>query len=239
MLDIQAIPYPAPGRPMELAAELGGFFSGFESVAKVCVFGSLARGDHDRWSDIDVLLVVGHAPAQCYSLFRSLQESYPLVHHGYLSLKPEPDGKNVLGCVLEGESVFHVLDLNFVTREDWGVPGALERFGQILELRAAHGNRGNLTMDADGGNPTSEWTPTEQRIWRAMHWVHKGIKKHFRTLMTLDELAERTDDLANVLSQCGGETRTRNGDIGRVAQEFLDLARAVLEEPCRRGPGPS
>lgn len=53
---VAALLYPDPGRPPRLAEDIARVMWNLVFVRGVAVFGSLATGRADRWSDIDVLV---------------------------------------------------------------------------------------------------------------------------------------------------------------------------------------
>ena len=98
---------PEMDRPETLAFERGSFFGGFRCVEGCFVFGSLARGEWDRWSDIDILLTLGQCEDCYWRLFAALCQWHHVIYHGRVETAVQPAGGCVLGIVLEGESVFH------------------------------------------------------------------------------------------------------------------------------------
>jgi predicted nucleotidyltransferase len=131
--------YPDQNALARLLKELTEFFAQFPSVNRIFILGSMARGNWDRWSDIDLLIVTQAGFEQQWQIFDSLRQFKPILHH-HPFISVEPSGGFVPGIVFEKESVFHILDLNFMTFTEFQSPQALDRFGPIRNLFAAEGN---------------------------------------------------------------------------------------------------
>ena len=218
--------YPDQFGPRRLSELFCRFFAGFSCVRRRLLIGSLARGDWDRWSDVDLLLVVDTIPGDCYGLFAGFLREFPLVHHGFLASDPSGKTACVLGNAFQDESPFHVLDLNFVSAQEFDPATVRERFGAMKEAPAAT-VRGAKEARCRG-NPTAPWTEDEQRVWSAMHWVHKNVKKRHRGQASLEAVAKATGDLRTTLAAYPGGVRTPNGSITSVAAAFLPYADDLL-----------
>ena len=121
-------------------------------VQRVLVFGSFARGEADRWSDIDLLVVTANR-MQFWQVFTTLARHRTILWRSRFVPQCDPSGGYVLGIVFEGESVFHNVDLNFMTLAEYHMPDALNRFGTMKEVYAAETLNSNTD---DGTLPTTE-----------------------------------------------------------------------------------
>ncbi len=143
------------------------YFARFPFVNRVLVFGSLARGEGDRWSDVDILVVTAGGSTQHWRLFAGLRQRKPILHHYIFTPRVEPVGGNVLGIVFRDESVFHNLDLNFMSSSEFLLPDALERFGYVKELYVA--DRRHPVSGKDVPYPEVVIDPDERRIGLGIH----------------------------------------------------------------------
>jgi predicted nucleotidyltransferase len=216
--------YPDAERLPHLANELSSFFARMPSVVRVMVFGSLARGEADRWSDLD-LIVVTSSRAHFQPVFARLPQFKPIMHHTPFTLHTDSDAAYVLGIVFTGESVFHCLDLNFLTAAQAQMPGALQRFGvlQTLYTREAEG-----TVIYEPVPPRPAEDPVEKRINEAMHFTKKALKKLLRGKGTREELRPFADHLKSVLDDYPEGIIVPGGSIGLLAHSILDLAEVAL-----------
>ena len=174
------IVYPDVGGPQRLLYEIGTFFLDFACVDKVFGFGSWSRGQWDRWSDIDILLIVKGEVSHYGRLFTALSEFKPILYHGTLTPYVEPAGGNLLGIVFRDESVFHWLDLNFLTHEDYRVQANLERFGPLRELASTNASpNGSLPPAVDYPRQmlSADELVVEQSIFSQLFWTRKAVKK--------------------------------------------------------------
>lgn len=190
--------YPDQNALTRLLKELTEFFTQFPTVKQIYTFGSMARGDWDRWSDIDLLIVTRSGSEQQRQLFNKLARHKPILHHHPFVLM-EPSGGFVPGIVFENESVFHILDLNFMSLAECQSSQALARFGKLRELFVA--GEGYLELESEN----SAWpkpqidNPDEQRIGAGIHWTKKAIKKILRGSDSIDELTTTSTRLKEIM----------------------------------------
>ncbi len=217
---------PDAERLHEFLIELTSIFSSIAYVSRVYTFGSMARGDWDRWSDID-LLVVTLAEGQFRTVWEALHAARPVVHHHPFSAA-EPSGAHALGNVFEGESVFHCLDLNLMTQDDADAPGALARFGPLQELyRATSAD----PADAIDHMPfLQELTPEEEAISVNMHFTKKNVKRLLRGQDVRAEVQKHAALLRTRMSRHLRDYRVAGGNIGYVAHTYLAIADELLSE---------
>lgn len=104
--------YPYASAPPRIALDVAEALARCAAVSRVTLFGSLASGTHDGWSDIDVMCVT---PGQtgAWEAIELLRESMPLRWHGPFADLPLPSGR----YWPYGESIFHSVDLSFRTAE--------------------------------------------------------------------------------------------------------------------------
>jgi hypothetical protein len=104
--------YPYASAPPRIALDVAEALARCAAVSRVTLFGSLAAGTHDGWSDIDVMCVIpGRAGA--WEAIGILRESLPLRWYGPFADLPLPSGR----YWPYGESIFHSVDLSFRTSE--------------------------------------------------------------------------------------------------------------------------
>lgn len=217
--------YPDPARPQTLMQEITTHLAKLPYVERIFVFGSLARQESDRWSDID-MLVVTPDQAQFCLVWEALNQAKPVIHHHPLTI--QSSGRHALGNVFVGESVFHCLDLNFMTRADAQVFGSLDRFSTLIEVYAGEAQQ----LDGENGDCTSqELTPDEERIAYAMHFTKKNLKRMLRGSPDPEELRRYLIILKQTMQDYPADYRTTGGQIGQVAHAYIRLA----EELIRKG----
>jgi hypothetical protein len=221
--------YPDPLGPPRLLETVTNFLARNVSVERVAVFGSLARGTWDRWSDIDLLVVARGGLPTYRDLFASLCHFKPILYHSPFSPAGNAAGANVLGIVFAGESVFHILDLNFLAPSEYQSAEALARFGVLVDIFvAAHGA---VTPDAEwsGGRLPSEGAVIpESDLWAPMHFTHKALKKLLRGQGSFAELQSRVEWLGSALNQQPEDTPAPPRNIVPVARTFLSIAQGLL-----------
>lgn len=215
--------YPDQNALARLLKELTEFFAQFPSVNRIFIFGSMARGNWDRWSDIDLLIVTRASSAQQWEIFDSLCQSKPILHHhAFIAMKPS--GGFVPGIVFEDESVFHMLDLNFVSLAQYQSPQALARFGKFRELFTA--GEDCLELERENGTcfkPPIE-NPDEQRIGAGIHWTKKAVKKSLRGSDNIDELVTTSAHLKEIMLDFPEDKTMPGGNICHLARQYIKIA---------------
>lgn len=218
---------PDPKELEILRDDLIGHFSQFELVHKVYSFGSLVRADWDSWSDIDLLLITSRNPT-LKELLATLSSYRSLLHRSNFAIQEQPVGGYLLGVLFMGSSVFHNLDLNFMTIKQHTVPQNLEKFGK-LELLYQNVEKPIQTMpNVNGQNDDLLLTPHEQEIEYAIHWTKKAIKKVLRGQSSVEELYQTSTKLNQLLST-PNELWSERGDVCKVANAFLEIAGELLK----------
>lgn len=225
---ITELVYPDQTALPRLLKELTEFFTQFLAVNRIFTFGGMARGDWDRWSDIDLLIVTRSGSGQQWQLFDKLARHKPILHH-HPFVSMEPSGGFVPGIVFEDESVFHILDLNFMSLAECQSPQALARFGKLRELLTA--GEGYLELESENSAwPKSQTeNPDEQRIGAGIHWTKKAIKKILRGSGSIDELTTTSTRLKEIMLDFPEDKLMPGGNICHLARQYIKIANFLLD----------
>lgn len=217
--------YPDATRPATLIDEIKAILTQLPFISHIYVFGSLARREADRWSDID-MLVVTQTHQQFWDAWQHLHSAKPILHHHPFS-EVEPIGGHVLGNVFIGESVFHCLDLNFLTTEEHQTHGVGERFGH---LEMVYYNLDDLPLASTQDRRPFQQTLTsdEEKISIGIHFTKKHIKKVLRGQPAHDELQKFADGLSVLMQDYSFDYQVVGGKIGEVAEAYLWIADYIL-----------
>lgn len=217
---------PEVSRPATLMKEITAILSQLPFVSHILIFGSLARNEADRWSDID-MLVVTKTHQQFWDAWQQLHDSLPILHHHPFA-ELESGGAHALGNVFVDESVFHCLDLNFFTIDDYQRPGITERFGHLDQIY----------HNPDAGSSTSQHpsqfqqvlTSDEEKISVEMHFLKKNIKKVLRNQPAHHEVKKFADRLSTIMEDYTFEYEVVGGKIGKLAEIYLTIAECLLDD---------
>jgi predicted nucleotidyltransferase/metal-responsive CopG/Arc/MetJ family transcriptional regulator len=216
--------YPDATRLTALFEEIKVILAQLSFVSHIYVFGSLARQESDRWSDID-MVVVTRTYQQFWDTWQHLHNVKPVLHHHPFS-EVEPIGAHALGNVFVDEAVFHCLDLNFLTTYEHQTPRAMERFGH-LEMVYNHPNEVRSSTQ-DHRHFRQTLTPDEQKIATSLHFTKKNIKRVLRGQPAHDELRKFADSLRILMQVYSFDYQVVGGELGKVAQTYLLIADDVL-----------
>lgn len=216
--------HPDPTGPVRLMTAISNIFAPLDNVLRIAVFGSLARGDSDRWSDVDMLVVTAHR-AGFRATFDHLCQHKTVRYHAPFTPQVDPCGGRVLGIVFEDESVFHCLDLNFLTAAEYRSAGALDRFGALRQLY--HTPDTNTKTDGDESDDLAGEieAPLETQISTAIHFTKKNIKKILRGGDAADDLRTWSERLQAAIQDIDVEPRP---GILFLARRYLAMAEAII-----------
>jgi predicted nucleotidyltransferase len=220
--------YPDPERLPVLMSEIQYLLTQLVFVRHIFVFGSFARGSFDQWSDID-MIVVAETRQQFKAAFDHLDRHKPTLHHSPFVPLTEPCGGYILGNVFADESVFHCLDLNFLTLAEYQSAKALDRFGQ-LKVLYENPHAFVPAESVDDEILSIPETEAEKRISIAQHFTKKAIKKLLRKTGTRDELVQWSNQLKMVRHDHPDGLISVNGDVGWLADRYIEIADFLLEK---------
>lgn len=216
---------PDPQRLLNLRDAIHTILVALPYVARLYHFGSLMRGDWDCWSDIDVL-VVTQTRRQFRMAYNALCEQKQIIHRSPFVPQVEPAGGYVLGNVFAGESVFHCLDLNFLTLAEHDSPVAFTRFGELTQVYHS-----DVPIIEDTGDllPAEAETLDEAHINYGIHFTKKAVKRMLRSQSAQDDLQKFAAVLRTTMRDYPADYATPTGAIGQVAWAYLTIAGKLLK----------
>ena len=236
---VKSLAHPNVNAASRLMQETTDHFASYPFVNHVLLFGSFARGESDRWSDVDMLVVTNGGTSQQWQLFDGLRQHKPILHHHIFTPHAEPAGGNVLGIVFKNESVFHNLDLNFMSLTQFSLQNSLDRFGPTKKLYASNSHNMSFPRRRESTNLASLDThphthdmlvisSDETRIGMGIHWTKKAIKRVLRGDGNIDELIKAFARLKEIMQDSPKDMPTSRGNICRVARTYIKIADQVL-----------
>ncbi len=206
-----------------LAKDLCDFLGTLPVVERCYTFGSEARGEEDRWSDIDLLLVVSGFPGCCWNVVGALNSYRPFRYHGMLM--STATSACMLGTVLRNESVFHKVDLNLMDLCPFERGEDVARFGTLAECKPGYLSVGEypperLLVSRLRRENEMDWS-LEHRIGTAMHFAYSEVKSVLRGQTDMSLLRQRGGELRAVLQEIPARVAIPGGDLRTVAEQWL------------------
>lgn len=207
--------HPYASAPPRIALDVAEALASCAAVSRVTLFGSLAAGTHDGWSDIDVMCVT-EGRAGAWEAASILRASIPLRWFGPFSDLPQPSGR----YWPYGESIFHSIDLSFRTAEaharilEQGMNGVRVVAHDLL-WREPGTEIPTLAEDQPEGG--------EYEFTHALYMAMKAIKAYMRQRGGWAAVTTRMDQLE---AQARALPRRPSG--GRP-QDVLDEARSLYQ----------
>ena len=219
--------YPYASAPPRIALDVAEALARCTAVSRVTLFGSLASGTHDGWSDVDVMCVTP-SRAGAWEAVAILREAMPLRWYGPFSDLPQPSGR----YWPYGESLFHSVDLSFRTAEaharvlEEGL-GGVKVIAHDLLWRDASPSRGTgagIQAESD----VYEFTHALYVAARAM----KGYLRHTGDWVTVSAAMDALEVRARGLPR-----RPSGGRPDDVLDEARSLYQRLLMDRLRAGVG--
>ncbi len=122
-------------------------------LREICLFGSMAKGTHDQYSDIDMFVNCGDAEESRWSAARGLRAGMDVLYYRSFTSAAQPSGR----YWFKGVSPFHRLDISFHCSADYErvfrgeTPGYVEK-PFVIALRR---DDGSDALIADAGESIS------------------------------------------------------------------------------------
>lgn len=220
----ESLLYPYVTAPHRIALDIVDALAACPAVSLVALFGSLAEGRHDGWSDIDVLCGV-EGEDGAWQAAEALRRAVPLRWHGAFSGVAAPSGRHWL----LGESVFNSVDLSFAPRAE-------------VEVRMRDGFSGqpltaSIRLDRAGaaseGRPALDVVSEEYPFTHALYAATKAMRQYLRAEGAWDDLVERMKDLDAAYR--GLAVRPVGSEPDALMQEARTLYYALMQERLRYG----
>lgn len=207
--------HPYASAPPRIALDVAEALASCPAVSRVTLFGSLASGTHDGWSDIDVMCVTPDR-AGAWEAAMLLRAAIPLRWHGPFSNLPQPSGR----YWPYGESIFHSIDLSFRTAEaharvlEEGMEGVKVIAHDLLWRDAGPSTSIGAGMQPEG---------SEYEFTHALYAAMKAMKAYMRGRGGWVAVSTRMDEL---------ETQARalpRHPAGGRPIDVLDEARSLYQ----------
>jgi predicted nucleotidyltransferase len=169
---------PSAERAILLAKHITAAISSETGVRAIALFGSLAVGREDAWSDVDMLVACEDVESVQWTIAGAIRAVKPVLYFRPFSMAKEPCGR----YWFEEESPFQKLDISFDSVEDYeGFQRDGGRFGHDVTLREVY--RRDWSCAAMGRNDPAcplEIGEREQEIANDIYRSLCSLKSLFR-----------------------------------------------------------
>jgi hypothetical protein len=225
---------PEPGAPRRIADGVIEALAATPQVRAISLFGSLASGTEDRWSDVD--LMVGYGPDGGardedveWEIAGALRAWRPVLFYRMFTGVGQPSGR----YWFEGESPFNQVDAGFYSMPEYErarVEGVREGFPvQSTE----QSRRDWVDSPARGGGAPLTITEEERELSRPIYGGLKTLKARLRgEPVDASELRRRSRDLEDAASRLPRDAIAGGGALGELVHSCRDLYEAErIAEP--------
>lgn len=216
---------PDPAGPARLAEEVVAALAAVPGVRAMALFGSLAEGRADRWSDVDLIVGCDEVEALQWAAAQAVRALRPVLLYRKFSAVEQPSGR----FWFADTSLFHRLDISFI---------ALERYHERLRCRIENDHLITY-QQIYAASPSTQLPPacptplaitareTEVGLW--VYRLLNALKARLRGQITLEELTPTVEGLRAMLAELPRDAVMAGGQIGAFAYRLLEMADAVVE----------
>jgi predicted nucleotidyltransferase len=212
--------FPDKSALLNLKTTLCAALAKMPQVYRIMLFGSFAREDYDAWSDLDMLVVTAYQ-RDFWQVFLQLTHLKSVIHCSPFNPNVQPCGAFILGNVFADESVFHCVDLNFLSLAQLRQSDSLARFG-LLQV-VFNRDEAEIPLVEDRPTDPPPEHPDEKRIANAQHFTKKALKKYLRQRGTLDDVYHFANYLEAIMQDYPPDMMVSGGNIGYVAHQYLEM----------------
>jgi predicted nucleotidyltransferase len=223
-------PTPAPdaGGPEQLVRSVVAALQPLPAVRAIALFGSLAEGRGDRWSDVDMLVACDRVEATCWEAAAAIRAAKPVLYYRVFTAAEQPSGRYWFA----EESPFHKLDVSFHTLEDHlSCYRDCARLGHDVVLKEVY--RSVMSSGAHEGvaEPTGAAAAIplciddrEMEIGKWIRRLQDALKGRMRGTAPNEAVASAECGLRTALAGVPSDAVMAGGQIGRLARTLLELA---------------
>lgn len=214
-----------------LVGEIADALSRLPYVRAIALFGSLADGRADRWSDIDILLACDDVGQTSWDAAEAIRGIKPVIYYRKFTLADQPSGR----YWFEGVSLFHRLDINFHSVDEYAQYRAEPtRYGKDIVLREIHSSFAEEAILPWTCAPANPLEISERETDIGL-WCYRALcrmKDYHRGVISEAELRDAADGLIKCAGDLPPDAAMAGGEIGRFVHDVLDTYRAIVK------PGP-
>lgn len=174
--------HPDSAAPRRIAALVVEALADCRAVSRIAVFGSIAEGRDDRYSDIDLFCAV-EGDDGAWQAAQAVRRVLPLRWHGRFGDVAAPAGRHWL----VGQSLFHSIDLSYDTIDgfDHKVAHGVRSVPVVVDVRL---DRRGVVMP---GRPALHVVSDDYPFTSALYATTKAIRDCLRGNASPNTVAER------------------------------------------------
>lgn len=220
---LDRLPMPDVDGPKRIAGEITAALRSAPCVLAIALFGSLAEGRADAWSDVDMLVACENVEATKWSVAAALRRSKEVLFYRPFTSAQQPSGR----YWFVGESPFHKIDISFDSMEDY--EALLQGGGRLGHNIIAH----EVFRRSCPSLPSVEVVPArpqvisdwEKEIGNYIYQSLRSLKRCFRgedDTRGFEELQAAADQLSRDAVMAGGMIGELVHSVAGMAGNLLD-----------------
>jgi predicted nucleotidyltransferase len=217
---------PDPQGPERVAGKIIATLAALPFVRDMALFGSLAEGRADCWSDVDLCVACDDVERTQWIAAAAIRAAHPVLFYRMFSNVAQPAGR----YWLFPESPFHQIDLSFHSPAAYQVRinqptfmGCPVTYREVPITRTA-----TAPMDLPSPWRPVEISDDETEIGSRVYLLVRAMRLHRRGEWERSVVEERYATLRTALGNMDRSAVMGGGAIGELAFRVLDLAEACL-----------
>ena len=223
---------PAVDGPQRIASEIVAALASLDGVRRIALFGSLAEGRADRWSDVDMIVACQDSDVTQWAAAAEIRRAKGVLFYQTFSTAEQPSGR----YWFEGESPFHKLDVSLhplAAYEAVRRGQAPDEYPMTLkEVYSAEPYDGTPSV-AVAAAPLS-FDAQETRIKQCHVPLMNSLRSRLRGRdlypNSSAELEEKARELRGRLEGVSPDAVMAGGRIGQLAWRLVEMAEHLLAQ---------
>ena len=214
--------YPYLSSPQRIADEVLSVLTGIPCVRRVALFGSMAEGRADRWSDIDMIAVCDGVEANAWAAAYAITSAKPVLFYRKFGTREQPNGRYWFAY----ESPFNRLDISFVCLGEYqSYLDDRDLIGHEITLREIYSSdlELNYVSHSEPKRFLEPATDHETEIGMYIYFSLEALKHSLRGGGCPDKHIPRIAGLRKAIPNLPRKSRLANGCIGELAHQVYEM----------------
>ncbi len=212
---------PDPAGPERVAQTIIAMLIALPFVQKIALFGSLAEGRADCWSNVDLWVACDDVERTQWIAASAIRAAHPVLFYRMFGNASQPTGR----YWFVDESPFHKIDISFHAPSDYqrliGQPtlmGYPVTFQEVFSRTAAA-----APVDLPAPCHPVEISEYEREIGARIYFLQRAIKLFDRGEWERSIVEERYNALLSTLGNTDRSAVMGGGAIGELAYRMIDI----------------
>jgi predicted nucleotidyltransferase len=208
--------------PRLIADDIAAALSHVPFVRAIALFGSLAAGSADAYSDVDMLVACDDVEATKWTVAAALRKAKPVLFYRKFTAAEQPSGR----YWFVGESPFHKLDISFDPIEDYA--RVIRDGGRLGHKITAHEvyRRLEPSVTTSGAMPGRPLI-IDEREWEVGLSIYRSLLS-LKSCLRGGDGTRGFDELREAAMELPRDAVMAGGNVGQLVHEVVEMVQREL-----------